>query len=222
MEIARLVLEYLRVLSWPLAALTIALVFRFEVTALLKRLRHATLPGGTSLDFQERVEEARQLSAKIKSSPEVAKHHGPSIPLTEANARMMQLGLRPSPSGLDMNYYRDLAKQDPALALAGLRIELDILARNLADGFKVPHGKFDSGIRLLRLLNESSAITNDQFELGRKVFQLCNSAVHGEMVHQDAALSVIEIADALTSQYLAWLSWGFSDGWEPIQPTLAP
>ena len=217
METLRLVLEFFRVLSWPLVTLAIALVFRIELTSLLRRLRHASLPGGTSLEFEERITEARRLSAKIETSDEPPKHPGPSLPLTEANTRMMKLGLRPSPSGLDMDYYRDLANRDPALALAGLRIELDILARNLAKGFEVHYGKFDSGLRLLRLLHQAGAITSDQLELARRVFQPCNSAVHGELVSREAARSVIEIADTLTSQYLAWLSWGFPDGGEPGQ-----
>jgi hypothetical protein len=35
-----------------------------------------------------------------------------------------------------MNNYKTIAESDPTLALAGLRIELEILTRNLAKGFK--------------------------------------------------------------------------------------
>jgi len=58
---------------------------------------------------------------------------------------MIHLGLRPSPSGLDMSYYRSLADQDPNVTLAGLRIEIDILARNLAKGFNVSVNDRESG-----------------------------------------------------------------------------
>jgi hypothetical protein len=222
MEVATLVAEYLKVLAWPITIIVLVALFRVEVRTLLKRVRKADLPGGVSVDLMEQIEEARHLSEKVEAAPKSEKHKGPTIPLTEANARMLSLGLRPSPSGLDMAYYRTLAAQDPALALAGLRIEIDILARNLAKGFKVPADLTDAGIRLLRRLNEVGAITSDQFQLAGQVMKLCNAAVHGQLVSQEAANSVINIASVLAEQYLAWLSWGFGDDWMPTRPASGP
>jgi hypothetical protein len=128
MELAKLILEYLRVLVWPAVALSIALLYKRQIVAVLARLRKAGLPGGVSLDFSEEVREVRQLSEKAEASPSKQESKGlPAIRLTDANARMLSLGLQPSPSGLDMNYYRSLALQDPNISLAGLRIEIDIL-----------------------------------------------------------------------------------------------
>jgi hypothetical protein len=217
MEIARLVLEFVKVLAWPVVAITAVLVFKAELRALISRVRHADLPGGITLDFPHQIAEAKKLSEKVESAP--APPHrkpGPAVPLTEANARMIQLGLRPSPSGLDMAYYRNLAQQDPTLALAGLRIEIDILAKNLANGFKVTTDHRDSGTRLLRKLFDASAITAEQMQLGVKVLQMCNAAVHGAAVSREDAEAVIDIAAVLSDQYLAWLSWGFEDGWQPL------
>ena len=212
MEIARLVLEYLKALAWPLVALTIAMLFRHEVRALLARMRKAALPGGVSLDFEEEIQEAKLLSEKVEAS---VKEKRPSIPLSEANARMLQLGLRPSPSGLDISYYRDLASQDPNLALAGLRIEFDVLLRNLAQGFKIEVSPGASGSRLARALHEAGALTDEQMELMQKVIRLTNAASHGRPVSLEEALTVIGIAEVLAGQYLSWLSWGFPDGWAP-------
>jgi hypothetical protein len=114
-----------------------------------------------------------------------------------------------------MTYYRNLADQDPNVALAGLRIELDVLARNLATGFKVPIERQDTGGRLLRRLYDHGAITSEQMQLGLKVLQVCNAAVHGQPVSHEQATSVIQSAEVLADQYLAWLSWGFDDGWRP-------
>ena len=135
--------------------------------------------------------------------------------MTEANARLIRLGLRPSPSGLDMTYYRELAEQDPNLALAGVRIELDVQARNLAKGFKVPIGEHDSGGRLLRKLYDSDAIDAEQMQLAMKILSVCSAAVHGNPVSREAAAAVIAIAQVLADQYRDWLSWGFEDGWKP-------
>jgi hypothetical protein len=41
---------------------------------------------------------------------------------------MISLGLKPTSSGLDMSDYREIAESDPTLALAGLRIEIEVLA----------------------------------------------------------------------------------------------
>ena len=136
-------------------------------------------------------------------------------PLTEANARLLALGLQPSPSGLDMSYYRRLAEQDPNLSLAGLRIELDILAKNLARGFDVSAEGRESGARLLKRLYEEGALTPEQLRLALKVWQLSSIAVHGQPVSKEEANDLLDAADVLADQYISWLSWGFPDGWEP-------
>ena len=218
MEIAKLVLEYLRVLIWPGVAIGVSLIFQKPLIALLERIRHAELPGGGAIDLADQIKEAKVLSNKVQGTPPPPERKtGPTIPLTQANARMIQLGLRPSPSGLDMSYYRDLAQQDPNVALAGLRIELDVLARNLAKGFKVQATDRDSGIRLLRTLHSAGAITADTMELATKVLQVCNAAIHGTLVSQEEAMAVLDSAEVLADQYLSWLSWGFEDGWQPAR-----
>src|SRR5882724_2678609 len=184
MEIAKLVLEYLKVVTWPTAVLIIALVYKKQFASVLGRLKKAGLPGGVSLDFYAEVLEVVQLSEKAEALPAQRQQHRglPAIPLTDANARMINVGLQPSPSGLDMEYYRALAAQDPNIALAGLRIEIDILAKSLAKGFSLAVDERESGLRLLRHLRDQGAITGSQYELVEKVLRLCNAAVHGTTV----------------------------------------
>jgi len=218
MEVSRIILEYLRVLAWPTVAVALSLVFRDDVKVLLARITRAELPGGVSVDFPREVREAKELSAKVEATPAPSdRRRAPGIPLTEANARLIQLGLRPSPSGLDMNYYRSFAAQDPNVALAGLRIEIDVLARNLAKGFNVTLDARDTGSRLIRKLYDGGAITAEQMQLTLKVLQLCNAAIHGTPVTREQAESVIDTVDVLAAQYVAWLSWGFEDGWKPTE-----
>ncbi|MEO0457553.1 MAG: hypothetical protein AAF152_13380 [Cyanobacteria bacterium P01_A01_bin.114] len=133
MEIAKLVLEYLKVLAWPLVILSIVLIFRRQIESLIKRLEKADLPGGVSISLRAEILEAKKLSEQVIAEPPPPKAKGlKKLPLTEANLRMLQLGLQPSPSGLNVNYYREIAETEPNLALAGLRLEVDVLARNLA------------------------------------------------------------------------------------------
>jgi hypothetical protein len=219
MEVAKLVLEYIKVLIWPLSVILTVLIFRKQVSELVQRIRHAELPGGVTIDLDQEIKEAKLLSTKVQEAIDAKDTPGgarsetnrPSIPLTEANTRMLKLGLRPSPSGLDMHYYRRLADQDPNIALAGLRIELEILTSNLAKGFKIPIDTNVSGHRLIRLLFEHDAITKDQMNLLQKVYRVCTAAVHGTPVSRDEADEVIESAEVLAQQYLYWLGWGFSD-----------
>jgi hypothetical protein len=214
MEIAKLILEYIRVLVWPTVVIGICLVFRGQLVALFNRIRHAELPGGVALDLDQEIKEVKALSAKVQETPAPPERkRGPSIPLTEANVRLIQLGMKPSPSGLDMSYYRELGEIDPNVALAGLRIEIDILARNVAKGFNVAINETMSGKRLMRKLYDSGAITSDQMQLAMKVLSVCNAAVHGTPVSREEANDVINSAEVLADNYLAWLSWGFDDGW---------
>ena len=216
MEIARLVLKYVEALAWPAVAVFGLLLFRQPLAAILQRLRVAGLPGGVSLDFDREVRDAQALSRDVaKAPPRTPPPSTPMLPVTEANARMLTLSLQPSPSGLDMNRYFELAQQDPNLALAGLRMEIDILARNLAKGFKLDVSPRDSAGALLRRLLDRNAITADQYGLAQKIVRLCNAAVHGMRVSREEAEAVIDAAKVLAKDYLEWLSWGFDDGWTP-------
>jgi hypothetical protein len=220
MEIAKLILEYIQALIWPTVVLIVTFLFRAQVISIFDRIKSAKLPGGVSFDLVDQIEEAKQLSTKVQESipskREERKAKSPVIPLTEANSRLIDLGLRPSPSGMDMDYYRNLSQQDPNLALAGLRIEVDLLAKNLAKGFDISiDPKRESGVRLLRKLVEADAITNDQYQLAVKIMNVCNKAVHGEHVSYGQALSIIDSAEVLVDDYLAWLSWGFDGDWKP-------
>lgn len=214
MEIAKLVLEYIKALVWPLTVFTLSLFFRSEIKRVLARIIKLGLPGGLSLDLQ--VQEAKQLSEKVESTPPPEdRKKTPGIPQTEANARMIKLGLRPSPSGLDLSYYREIAERDPILALAGLRIELETWFRNVAQGFKVDTGQYDSMNRVLARLRDAGAVTPDQVMLARRVLSFCNQAIHGGAVSKEQALDIIGAANVLARDYLAWLSWGFDDNWKP-------
>ena len=219
MEISKIVLEYIQVLIWPGIVVFVCVYFKDQVVDLLERLRSAKLPGGISIDLKDEIQEARILSDKAQESITEKKEENkdrPAIRLNEANSRLIDLGFRPSPSGMDMNYYREFAKQDPNIALAGLRIEVDILTKNLAKGFGIQFDENrDSGIRLLRKLFESGSIHEYQYLLAAKVVSLCNQAVHGSQISYEQALSILDSAETLIDDYLAWLSWGFDGNWQP-------
>jgi hypothetical protein len=208
-------LEFARVLIWPVTTVVLVLLFREVICGLVARLSQASLPGGVTLDFQKELAEAKSLSREVaeekqKKQPAAAEMP-PIIPVTEVNEKMLSLGLRPSPSGLELAYYQDLAERDPAIALAGLRIELEIMGQNLARGFSVEIPERASIAVLYRTLADRGAITSRQFELVQSILRLCNAAIHGAQVTRQDAARVIETAAVLRDQYLNWLSWGFKD-----------
>ncbi len=213
MEIAELILEYIKVLIWPVFAFACVILFRRSIVGLIPRLKNAELPGGVKFDFQEAIEQAQQLKKEILAaprSPDTQPKVGKPIQLTEANARMAALGLQPSPSGLDLGYYRALIEQDPNIGLAGLRMELEILGRNLAKGFNIALSPRDVGaMNIFRKLLDNGAITNLQFQLLKKIIELCNAAIHGERVTKEQADSILDTMKFLADDYIAWLSWGF-------------
>ena len=63
--------------------------------------------------IEQDINEAKELSVEVKNErkPEIQKliDEATSSFETEANKRMIELDLTPSPSGLDLNYYRKIA-----------------------------------------------------------------------------------------------------------------
>jgi hypothetical protein len=213
MDEARLVLEYLQALVWPAVAVLLALLFRREVRGVLARLRKVDLPGGVSAEIADAADEAQRLSKELPPpKPPVERASQPSVPLSLANQRMLELGLSPSPSGLDLGYYREIARGDPNLALAGLRMEMEAMLRNVAKGFGVVLGGAPSVMEMTRRLYGASALTGEQRDLIVLVADVCNRAVHGVPVTPDLATQVLDSAEVLRDYYLSWLSWGFPPG----------
>lgn len=220
MDISDIIIGCVKAIVWPLVVLVIVIVslnvFRQQIANLLSRIKEAKGPGGWSVDFQQNIEDAKILSTQVKNQPPPKnKTSYPTIPLTNANSRMIELGLKPTTSGLDFNYYTELARRDPILALAGLRIEIEVLARNLAKGWQIPTDGKESVRELLQLLFKNHAMTFEQFQLTDMVLRFGNAAIHGKLVTRKEAESIIDVAKSLAEQYLSWLSWGFQDDWQP-------
>jgi Domain of unknown function (DUF4145) len=210
METAKLILDFITVLVWPILVLFVVCLFRSKIEMIFDKITSATLPGGVKLDFGKEISKAKAISKAAKPiEPTNQQIQRPLIALTAVNARLVELKLRPSPSGWDFTYYRRIADSDPTLALAGVRIELEIAVKNLVVGFELQFRDKDSIGMLLRRLKEASAITEDQYLLAKNIVRLCNAAVHGQAVTKDEAQDVIDVLDVLATQYVEWLSWGF-------------
>ena len=216
MEITKLILEFFKVLVWPIVLFVILAIYHDEIKSILNRLKKAELPGGITFEaFPQHIEEAKVISHDVKKeiSMEQNKINKSKVhtllPLTEANTRMINLGLSPSPSGLEMDYYKAISEQDPNLALAGLRMELEAMLKNLAKGFKISLGSRDSAGMISRKLRDQGAITINQYELINSIINLANAAIHGVRVNKNQANEILDLCEVLKEQYINWLSWGF-------------
>lgn len=210
MELLKILLDFLSSLAWPVLAVFFLIYFKKPITILIEKLKSAKLPGGTILNFDERLKEARDIANDISTSPDERNQEYKQIPITEANKLLIERGLRPSPSGLDFSTYKKLASEDPVLALAELRTEIESMVKNLSDGFGIDANELNSSAAILAKLKKEGAIYQRQYYLGKMVIKLCNSAIHGVPVTRDKAETIIDIATVLASEYLDWLGWGFT------------
>lgn len=221
MEIAKLVLEYIKVLIWPSVTLFLCIYLKDHLDGLFSRLKSAKLPGGVSFELENNIKETVKLAGQVHEET-IEKNQKyknvQSLEPEKVNNRLIELGLQPSPSSMNMQYYREMVVDNPNLALAGLRIEVEILIKNLATGFELKiDEKYISPSRILKLLLEKHAILESQYQLAMNVLSICNKALHGETVTKDQAFTILESADVLIEDYLAWLVWGYSDGMTPSE-----
>ncbi len=220
MEIAKIVLEYIKATIWPASVITILLVYRNELFALLARTRRINLPGGISVEtFDEQLERAKELGQQVKKDSvhrqkrddheKKLKRPSAEPKYSAANKRMLELGLSPSPSGLEIDFYKDLAEKDPRLALAGLRLDLELMLNNLAKGFAIDIGEKESIRAKTMKLLQADAIDQRQFDFMQTILNLSNSAIHGIDVSKNQANEIIDLGQILIDDYIAWLKWGF-------------
>jgi len=175
---------------------------------LFERAKRVELPGGISIEaFENKLQKARALEQEIKAerSLGVSDQSSPSIRGQEANLQMIGLGLRPSPSGLDLNYYANIAESDMTLAMAGLRMDLELMLRNLAKGYAIEIYDRSSPDQLLDALLKAGAVQTSQSEFVRIIFQLTSFTIHGGKITKAQFEEVIELGQTLVEDYMLWL-----------------
>jgi hypothetical protein len=127
--------------------------------------------------------------------------------LHDVNERTLALGLQPSPSALNFATYRALAAHDPNVALAGLRIELEILLSNMARRFTPEVPAAAPAAHVLQDLRDSGVLSADQARLIQHIMRLCTAAIHGAVVIREQAETILDAATVIRDAYLRWLVW---------------
>lgn len=212
MDIAKLVLEYLRILVWPVTMVGLAIYFRQSLIAIFARLRKATLPGGLSLDFEEQLQKVQNLSEEVNilssTKPDDALEASAKGPekIVTPNQLMVERGFEVLPSDLDIGYFLTIAKSDTTLAIAALRIELESVFRSFVMGMKFPLERPQETTRnLVKILYEHGALDNLQYTLAQTILNACNKVVHGQRISFDQANVLIRSADVFFRSFENWL-----------------
>jgi hypothetical protein len=215
-ELLKVILEFIGTIIWPITIFIIVLIYRESILKLINRVKKVELPGGVSLEtVEEDIKQAKELAAEIKTErkPEIQQFIdkvGIKVD-SETNKRMIQLGLTPSPSGLNLSYYKNIADTEPRLALVGLRSDFELMLKNLAKGFKIQVDSKKPISKIISKLFKEGAITTRQYEFINTIFKISNIAAHGALITKEQVYEVLDIGQVLVDDYIAWLDWGFRE-----------
>jgi len=213
-ELLKIILDFISNALWPIIILVIVFIFRTEIKKLVDKARKLELPGGISIEtVSEEINKAKELAEEIKieRKPEIQRliKKSPSNKETYANKRMTELGLILSPSGLDLDYYKKIAETDLRLSLVGLRIDFEMMLKNLAKGFNIPVSEKEPISKTISNLFKAGAISSRQYEFINTIFKITNAAAHGADITKRQVFDVLEMGQVLIDDYVAWLDWRF-------------
>ena len=159
---------------WPklaIDAITVALILAAILPWLAPLFKKLKLPGGWEIEFQD-LQEAKQRADKA----------GLLAPPAEAAAAQ------------DFSF-QVVANEDPNLALAGLRIEIERRLIRLAEAHGITRSR---GVRaLLGQLGERQLLTREQQSVLADMLGLLNNAVHGASVPDHAAEWALDVGPRL-------------------------
>ncbi|MBB3978161.1 hypothetical protein GGQ64_003375 [Rhizobium azooxidifex] len=151
LEYLKLATEFLGTIAWPIAAVTIVLIFREQLVSLTQRVKQFSAPGGINATFENELEKTRELAG---SSPDLA---------AEADASPQAEISSP-----------DLAQIYPEAAILQSYHEIEKLLRRVSP----EKGVTASG--LLNALNRLQIIGADVRDLFDQIRRTRNAAVHSE------------------------------------------
>jgi len=146
--------------------ITIALLVIAIIPWLGSLFRAIELPGGVKVEYQE-----------LEKVTDSAKKAGLITPKTIKNTSRKKRTKKP--------IYQEIALEDPNLALAGLRIEIEKRLIEIAKSYNINVQKTSVGT-LSRILNEQQILTGSEYSVLSDMVAMLNSAVHGAKVDEQA------------------------------------
>ncbi|MCW7494741.1 hypothetical protein ND861_18930 [Leptospira sp. 2 VSF19] len=218
MEIAKLILELISVLIWPIITLIIFFNFKNEFKNILRKITKATLPGGVEIDIDQNIRESKELiplaikERKTHLQKNIPRTKQKQIEKNELHSKIHKnFGLKDPSSNLKIVYYQKIAKSDPILSLASIRIDLEIMIKNIAKRYSIIIKQNDSPNKIAQSLLENYKITSNQYNMIKQLLKICNAGLHGQEVSNEQIEEIIEITKILIDDYKSWLDWGFAN-----------
>lgn len=161
---------------WPtlaIDAVTVTLLLAAMVPWLAPLFKRLKLPGGWEFEFQElqQTKERAEKAGLLSAAPPA---------LTPPQQYSFQL----------------VADEDPNLALAGLRIEIERRLVQLGETNGIDRSRRSAGA-LLRLLADREILTYEQQSVLSDMLGMLNQAVHGATVPRDAADWAMQVGPQL-------------------------
>lgn len=164
---------------WPSIAIdstTLVLLVIAAIPWLIPLFKTLEFPGGWKIEFQD-LEEARN----------------------RAEEAGLLTGSEESSEGNDYAF-QIIAEEDPNLALAGLRIEIERRLIRLADAADIEIKRGGIG-QLLRILNENGLVTSEQKIVLNDMTGLLNAGAHGAVVNHMAARWALDVGPKLLGTF---------------------
>lgn len=160
---------------WPaltIDAITVTLIFISIIPWLAPLFKSLELPGGWKIEFQD-LERARSKADKAGLLPESPKFES------------------------EKQYsFQLVAQEDPKLALAGLRIEIEKRLTEIAESNQLNVERAGIG-RLLRVLGEKQLLSQEQRSVLADMVGLLNAAVHGGNIDSRASEWALDVGPRL-------------------------
>ncbi len=150
--------------------ITLTLLLVAVVPWLAPIFKSLELPGGWKIEFQE---------------------------LQKAKERADEVGLLSGEVQSAVSYsFQLVADNDPNLALAGLRIEIEKRLNQIAESYQIDTGRSSTG-RLLRLLGKRNLLSHQEQSVLADMMDLLNGAVHGAQIDSRAADWAMDVGPRL-------------------------
>lgn len=160
-------------LKWPdlkIDSITLTLLLVAVIPWLSQIFRSLEFPGGWKIEFQD---------------------------LQKAKKRADDAGLLSGRVETKSPYsFQLVADDDPNLALAGLRIEIEKRLNQIAESYQMDAGRSSAG-RLLRLLGQRDLLSQQEQSVLADMMGLLNGAVHGARIDSRAADWAMDVGPRL-------------------------
>ena len=169
--------------KWAIDSITVTLLVLIVVAWVLPWVKSLKIPGGTEIEMREMVQYAEESLANA----DLPRISGPSSNLTtsvdgqsESNPLLQQF-----------------FEQDPNLALAGLRIEIEKRLMTLGKRRNMNFSSLTGISKMIRILRERKIFDPELAISLSKIVSVGNAAIHGAQVDPNVAKRALGVGEEL-------------------------